>query len=65
MHGVKRSRLTAEAKAQRKAKEASKLQAYLGLEEKFFAAVCHTGFGTRVLLVADAILSSLRNKRVF
>ncbi|KDN53216.1 protein prenylyltransferase [Tilletiaria anomala UBC 951] len=36
MHGVKRARLSAEAKAQRKVKEQSKLQAYLQLETHFF-----------------------------
>jgi len=64
MHGVKRSRLTAEAKAQRKAKEASKLQAYLGLEEEFFAAVSRAGFFRRNLLVAELVFDAIRNARI-
>lgn len=37
MHGVKRKALTAEARAQRKAKEQVKLAAYLQLEADVFA----------------------------
>ncbi|KAK0558064.1 Rab geranylgeranyltransferase [Tilletia horrida] len=36
MHGVKRERTTAQAKAARKAKEAARLEAYLAVEAKFF-----------------------------
>ncbi len=39
MHGVKRSRISAQAKEERKAKEAAKLKGYLTLEDQFFDAV--------------------------